>query len=184
MYAFRYFLGILVTIGLIILVFVLIFGGSKPKVQAPPDLTTYANTDVAVQMTVDSFVSNPQTHRQVQVAVDKNSIILSTFKGYEGQVIKTKTYSNDSTSYGVFLRALDKAGYNKGNNASSLKDDRGVCPLGERYIFEVVENGSDIQRYWSSSCGKGNFLGSTNLVLNLFQNQAPDYNSFFQNNTL
>ncbi len=43
-------------------------------------------------------------------------------------------------AYGAFLQSLAHAGFDKGDKDPALKDERGYCPLGNRYIYEIVEN--------------------------------------------
>ena len=83
------------------------------------------------------------------------------------------------SAYSVFLHSLQHAGYTLGNDDSSVKDERGYCPLGTRYVFEVIDgSGADIERFWATSCGSGvpsTFKGKTPASLQLFKLQVPDY---------
>lgn len=111
---------------------------------------------------------------RISVGADQSTIEI--YQGYQNNVIQRKTYSNNSTSYAQFLRALQLVGYTRGSSDPNKKDERGFCPDGERYVFEIVADGSDTQRYWSTSCGgQGNFGGSASRVRLLFRQQIPDY---------
>lgn len=175
----RYFVGFAVAIGLLILVILLIVhpgGGSKvPQTQTP--LTSYANTGTVVRLTVDGPINAPQNHRQAQITVGKDATTFEIFQGYDGNSLRTQSYPMSEAAYNSFLHALQLAGFTKGNDDKSLKDERGQCAEGNRYIYEVIQGGSDIERYWSTSCGRGSgsFQGSAGLVRDLFRAQVPNF---------
>lgn len=174
----RYILGFLIGIGLIILLFVLIFrGGSNPAPLQKP-LVDYAVTDTTVQVTDDYPVNLDQLHDQVVTVVGKDQVSLTVYQGYQGTVLRSKDYANNPTAYANFLRALQLAGFDSGKTDPKLQDERGYCPLGHRYIFEIKNGNSTVQRLWSTSCGNiGTFQGKTSTVRQLFQQQTPDYGS-------
>jgi hypothetical protein len=174
----RYFLGFLVSIGLIILVFILVlrgFGGkSGPENQNP--LTDYANSDSLVRMTVDGPIVADQQHQAYRITVGRSETRIETLQGYEYDAIDTTTYNNNQESFANFLRAIDLAGYAKGtvDADSQAQDERGVCANGDRFLFEIIKGTSQIQRYWSTSCGSnGTFKGNTDSVKHLFDRQIP-----------
>jgi hypothetical protein len=171
----RYIIGFLISIGLIILLFVLIFrGGSKPPTVVP--LVSYANTDTVVEFTDDYAVSADQTHHKVTTVVGRDETTLTVEQGYQGTVIRNQSYNNNPTAYANFLRALEINGFNSGKDDPALRDERGACALGHRYIFVIQSGNRIIQRLWSSSCGNiGTFRGKTSTVIQLFKLQAPDY---------
>jgi hypothetical protein len=175
----RYFFGFLLAIGLIVLVFVLIFKGfhhtSAPKNQL--NLTNYVQTDTAVRYTLDGPITADQKHVGIRITVNNISATIETYHGYGKTVTQTKTYINTQESYANFLRALQLAGYTSGSTDPKKTDERGFCPLGNRYIFEVVNRGEDLQRFWFSSCGQGTFRGKSPLVRTLFRQQVPDYDA-------
>ena len=182
----KYFIGFVVTIGLIIVLIVLIFGGGGDKKapdtqEVPKTLSSLADTDAQVRMTIAGNVRATQLYREIQVTSDRDSNNIQIINGYEGDVASSQTYSNNQNGYETFLRSLQLAGYMSGDNNPKLEDDRGYCPTGLRYIFEIIENGETVQRYWSTSCGKSapkTYLGATSLTTTLFQRQIPDYNQF------
>lgn len=173
----RYFIGFLVTIGLIILAFILLLhGSSTPGGQAGKlDLTKYASSDTQMRMTIKNPNQSDQTHREVQVTVGKDYTTFNIFQGYQQHVVTTKTYANNSSSYNEFLAALQRAGYTKGDTSKANSSELGFCPLGDTYVYEVLNGDQDSQRFWSTSCGQGNFKGNRNVVQSLFKTQVPDY---------
>lgn len=141
-------------------------------------LISYANTDTVVRETIDGPINAPQNHRQLQITVGRDNTIFEELSGYDGNVVKTQSYGMTQNAYDNFLHAIDRAGYTEGNTDSQLKDERGYCPEGRRYIFEVIQGGKDLERYWVTNCSgtPKTFNGKTNIVVDLFRAQVPDYN--------
>jgi len=167
---------LMIAIGLIVLVFVLIFkslggGPSKP----PLNLNSYANSAATAQLTIDGPINADQDHQEVQITVGNAYNQFQILTGYQGTVATTKTFESNQAAYAEFLHALTIAGFTKGNTEASLSDDRGYCPTGERYIFELTQGSDTIIHFWSSSCGGGTYGGNTDTTLNLFENQIPNY---------
>jgi hypothetical protein len=175
----RYVIGFLVSIGLLILVFVLIFrgGGSNQAPNVPRSLVDYANTTTIVRYTDDYPVSADQTHRQVVTTVGRDHTSFVVQSGYEGTPLKSQSYENNPTAYSNFLRALQLAGYTTSTKDNKPLDERGYCPTGHRYTFEVLDGSRVIQHLWSTSCGNiGNFKGEADTIRSLYRRQVPDYN--------
>jgi hypothetical protein len=180
----RYFIGLLVTLGLFILLIILLMGGGNKggTPSRPKTLTDYANTDAQVIMTIDGPVNADSLHNQIRITVDKTNVTYEHIKGYQGDVVKTKLYANNEDAYDVFLHALLHAGYDRGSNDPALKDDRGWCATGDRYIFELVQNGKTLQRYWDTTCHNTHtYEGSTSLTTTLFEAQVPNYDGLTEN---
>lgn len=175
----RYIIAALVAIGVIVLVFVLFLSGGSSKVKPPLNLSSTVNS---VQLTIDGPETADQTHDDVVINVNQNLALINIEQGYQGKVVNSASYVNNQTAYTVFLHALMLANFTK-TRSTSQTDERGVCPLGDRYIFEVMDgSGTDVQRTWATSCGgQGTFGGSTALVMNLFESQIPDYEKLSSN---
>lgn len=176
----RYIVGFLVAVGLIVVVIILIVRGlvsgpsSSPSTQL--NLKDYADTSTVVRLTLDTPVTATETHHDVVMTVGNLESTLEVTKGYDGEVVRQKSYPMSSNAYAVFLRALSIYGFTKGDNDTKVADERGQCALGDRYIFEVVDpTGNSLQRYWYSSCGVGTFQGNNNAIRTLFIKQFPDY---------
>jgi hypothetical protein len=180
----RYFIGFMVTLGLIILLIILLFrGGGKPSTTgAGKPLISYANTTAEAQLTIDGPVNAQQEHQQIKVSVSRDTVTFEQLQGYDGSVVNLQTFANTENAYDVFLHALTVANFTKGNPSSALRDERGYCALGDRYIFEFTQNSNDLERYWATSCGSPkSYLGSLNLTIDLFQKQVPNYSLLTQN---
>src|SRR6202035_2269559 len=113
----RYFISFLVAIGLIILLIFLIFhGGGKPAVpNTTKTLSSYANTDAQVRLTIDAPVNAPQDHQQIQITVDRNAITYDQLKGYDGSVVNQQTFPNSNSGFATFLLSLQHANFTVGN---------------------------------------------------------------------
>jgi hypothetical protein len=174
----RYFLGFLAAVGLIILVFILVLRGfsGDSSVKKSNPLSDYAGTDALVRMTVDGPIISDQQHQAYRITIGRSETRIETLQGYEYDSIDTKTYENNQQGFTNFLRALDLAGYTRGLPKADrqTQDERGVCATGNRFIFEIINGTSEIQRFWSTSCGKGGtFKGNAAQVKQLFDRQVP-----------
>lgn len=180
----RYTAGLIAAFGLIIIIIFLIFhGGGKSKVSnTTKTLDSYATTDAEVELTIDGPIVADQNHQAIKIAVSNDSVTYQAIQGYQGSVIKEETYPNNVNAYTNFLFALERAGFTEGDNASDLKNNLGYCPLGDRYVLELNQDGQDIENYWSTSCGSPNtYKGNLSLTLTLFQDQVPNYSSLASN---
>lgn len=174
----RYIVGVLVAIGLLIVIFALIFlrGPSSPAPK-PIDLASLANTGSKVQLTIDGQVTADSEHRAIRITVGASSSELDIIGGYNGNIISSHSVNNNTQAYYVFLKALQTAGFNIGKNDNSYNP--GFCPLGQRHLYKVISAGGQaVQHLWGSTCGGGTFQGDSSLVITLFENQIPNYSSY------
>lgn len=179
----RYFTAFLVAIGLIVLVLVIIIKSlTGPPSKPPIDLNSYANTSATAQLTIDGPINADQTHQQVQIMVGNTGNQFQILQGYQVTVTTNKSFESNETAYAVFLHALNLAGFTEGNPDPKLSDERGYCPDGDRYIFELTEGADTIERFWATSCGgQGTYGGNTALTLDLFEKQVPNYDDLVGN---
>lgn len=161
-------------------IFILFHGGGEkpvstvPKVMPLPD---YSDTNADVSMTIDGNVNGQDIHRQIVITVDQFSRRLDIVKGYNGNIISTKTFSNSENAYNVFLTSIGNAGFLAENKKAKIKNDTGQCPLGFKYIFELNDGGEQLSSLWTTTCGKiGTLNGNTSVLQNLFKAQITDYN--------
>ncbi|MEO6513249.1 MAG: hypothetical protein ABIR37_01060 [Candidatus Saccharimonadales bacterium] len=174
----RYLIGFLGIIALIILVIVLIVraGGGSTVGPKAIDLADYITNSSEVSLTIDGPVSADQTHHSIHITVDENRATAELIKGYEGQIEDSKSYATNENSYANFILALKHAGFTVGNTGDSLKDERGYCATGVRYVYQLKDNGKEVRRFWNTSCGRdGTYKGMGELTRTLFQQQIPDY---------
>lgn len=178
----RYFLTFLIGIGLIVLVIILLLraifggGGDSPESRAP--LIDYANSNVIMRITIQGPINAHQEHARARIDVSQYSSDIRVISGYENFVERSETFESNPSAYANFLRALDLMGYDQGDDSDALADERGVCPFGRRYVFEIIDGSSTIQRYWATSCSGAprSSNAQVNPVLRLFRAQIPEYN--------
>lgn len=176
----RYLIGLLVTIGLLILLIVIIVqsGGKGTAPHPKKTLQSYSVTNAVARLTNDGPINAAQDHKQIQITVGQNNVTIETITGYNNSVTYQQNYANTEAGYYNFLSALSHAGFTKSNPDPSLKNETGYCPLGNRYVLEFTQDGKKLVRSWATSCGKpATYLGALSLTLTLFQNQVPDYNT-------
>lgn len=187
----RYVVGFLVTLGLIIVLVILLLtggGGKKaPQITKPhntSELAAYADTGVTARLIVDGEINADQTHKALRITVGGNDVTFEQIQGYQGTVVNRQSYANNPSAYSNFLYALGRAGFLRGNEDPRLANEKGFCPLGHRYVLELMDGSRDIQRYWATSCGSGapkTYNGNLNLTINLFQLQVPNYSDLTSN---
>ena len=174
----RYLIGFLGIIALIILVIILIVrAGSGPKTGPKAiDLADYITSSSEVSLTIDGPITADQTHSAIKITVDERRATAELIKGYEGQVQDSKSYATNENLYANLLLSLKRAGFIVGLTDESLNDERGYCPTGLRYVYELKDNGNEVRRLWSTSCSRDStFKGMGETVRTLFQSQIPDY---------
>jgi hypothetical protein len=175
----RYLIGLLVTIAVIIFIIIrLLSGGGSPAPGAKPsDLVSLADTDSTVRLTLSNPVQAASTHREIQISVGREATDFVLYKGYSGDVVRSKTYDMNRAAYSDFLHALQVSGqYTKGNDDPAFADEHGYCATGDRYVYEIIDGDGNVsQHYWSTTCGQKTFRGNEDNVQKLFQLQVPDY---------
>lgn len=180
----RYIFGILGAIILVILAVILI-GRAIPDSSAPQPvtqqttLTDYINGNAVVRVTMDGKIIAKEQHRAVRITVGRTSRTVEVLRGYDATVEQTKQYDNDIAAFSAFLAALQKSGYATEKQKVTQKDERGACPQGSRFIYELIDNNDEVLRTWSTSCSssEGTFGGKGEIVRQLFQAQIPDYST-------
>jgi hypothetical protein len=179
----RYFIGFLVAILLLILLIILLVSGNSPKkaVTSFKTLPSYANTDAVASMSIAGPINADSLHASVAVSVSRTQVVFQQMQGYNNTVVRTQKFANNEASYDAFLRALDLAGFTKGNSDKALSNEQGVCSLGQRYVFALNQGNTQLQRFWSTSCGTRTYGGNTSITMTLFQAQVPGYSSLTQN---
>jgi len=180
----KYILGVFGVIFVSIIAIVLIMrgGGDKRTAVKPLVISEEAREGVAAVYTEQGAVVGENQRRAIRVIVNQDERRLEILCGYEEAVERSSTFANTNAAFENFLVALDQAGFEE-KKPTAIKDERGACPLGRRYIFELREYSQELLRSWNTSCnGKmGNFDGNTSTVRQLFQKQIPDYSGLTRN---
>jgi hypothetical protein len=187
MYVWRVILGLIGFIIFIAILVNLFVGGKKPTpvntVQVKP-LPEYAATDATVSFTIDGIVNGDEMHRAIRITISANQRTLDVLQGYNPSVIQSKSFVNNQEAYDVFLRAIANSGFLvKTKDSKAVSDERGLCPLGFRYILDLNQDGDDLSRLWASSCGSkvGNSAAAIPSITQLFEDQIPNYGNLVGN---
>lgn len=183
---------IFVILGIVFILFVfgwIIFsidwGGStsqEERIEKEVKISELADTDASVRLQMNGAINSNKEHRQIWITVNNQFASIDVLRGYEGDVLKSKTFSNNTDSFTKFLAALEDSNFDKTRDYRGGQTEIGACPLGKRYIFEAFEPGAEeqIKHSWTTSCSNkiGTFDGKLNTTIRLFQSQIPDYNKF------
>jgi hypothetical protein len=177
----RFVIAALAGLGLIVLTIVMIvkiLSGSGAPTLPQVNVGRYGSTNATSTLLIDGITNVDQSHYQLRVTVSGTLNQIDTIQGYEGRVIRTQTYANNSAGYTQFLQSLQLLGFSKG--VKSAIDYRGYCPTGQRYLYQFNNGSTDLFSFWSTSCGQGTFRGSASQVRQLFERQIPtnDLNKF------
>lgn len=185
-YAFGVVFGIIVIV-LLVVGFNLIRNVLSPQEPRPQeqrrdkaDLLGAPNANRAARYTINGPIVGNEQHRAVRITVDRNNRTIDVIEGYEGRVIKTQSTSNTQNAYQAFVEALNGANFTRELNAQGRGIESQLCPMGQRYVYELGAGTSNALRTWSNSCtnDQGTFGGNRAVVQTLFQKQIPNYNQF------
>ena len=150
----------------------------KSKVEEPVEDWKTNEPNRSVKMTVRGLIVANENFRSYTVEVSQSKRVLTTYKGYLGEVIKQVSLPNSPDAYDQFIHALDKANMMKGQSFSGKEDDLlGVCATGHLYDFSVLKNGTLEKHLWTSTCrgSVGSLKANTQQLQNLFISQIPDH---------
>lgn len=174
-----------------------IFGGTrnsgeqKSRADTAREELLKVDVDRSVRMTIRGPIVGNEAFRSYQVGISPSQREYIVYKGYLEEVQSRKTFSNNTQAYEQFVHALDKAALTTSGKYTDeeASDLLGICATGRVYQFEILNDGSAKESYWTSSCkgSPGTFGASIEQVTNLFTTQIPDkveYNSQFSMPTL
>ena len=147
--------------------------GEKPLV-----VSQEARAGVSAVLTTQGAVTGEDRRRAIRIIVNQNERRLEVLTGYEEAVESSTSLPNTQVAFENFLVALDRAGYSA-KQKTTIKDNRGVCPFGRRFTYELREYSQDLMSRWNTSCSskQGDFAGNGLTVRRLFELQITDYNS-------
>jgi hypothetical protein len=177
----KYVFGVLGVIFAVVLAIILISGGGNDKKKTDTTkrvvkVSQQNKEGTSVSVTTQGRVVGEDERRAIRIIVTQNERRLEILTGYEEAVERSQVYANTPAAYENFLIAIDRAGFNR-SRPYPIKDERGVCPLQRRYIYELKEYGQELSRLWSTQCSakQGTFAGAATTLRVLFQEQIPDY---------
>ncbi len=182
----RYGLAILVIAFLAIVgTAVLIGRGNSDSGAVRARVTKIADYDSkdssSVSWTQQGRLVGEDKRRAIRVTVTRSKRTIEVLAGYPERVESNTELPNSTEAFAAFTRALDNAGFGR-ERTVRLADERGVCPLGSRFIYRLTDSGQEIMRTWSDSCrtSDGSFGGgkTASLISQLFREQITDYDKF------
>ncbi len=173
---------ILIVIFAIISIAKALLGGKNSSGQkttyeiAQTELLT-VDTTRAVSMLVRGEIVGEEDFKSHRITVSPTERRIDIYKGYEGQIIATKSFPNTPKAYEEFVYALDKANLVKGAPLDEKQDNTmGICASGAVYEFDLLQNNQSIDHLWTSTCkdSRGSLVANVDQLRTLFRNQIPD----------
>lgn len=151
------------------------------ELNAGQQLLNEPTDQTAVRMSVRGPIVASEQHYSIVITISQSSRSITTYRGYEGEIIETKTLPNTAAAFNDLLAALNRAGYME-ENASITQDPEGICAVGQLIQFEVLDGDKSAKKLWTTSCAKleGTFAGRDINVEALFQNQIPESRAIIQ----
>ena len=145
---------------------------TSTQTQTVKKLSTDAQS---VTYTVYGKVVAEEDRRAIRITISDSERKLEVLQGYDENVLKSERLSNKHSSFEAFLLALETAKFTT-RDTSIKTDDRSLCPLGSRFVYETKYDDSNI-RSWLTSCGTSgaSFKGDKPTVDTLFKAQIPKY---------
>lgn len=178
----RYILGVFGVIVLMIFIIILIVRREPTPTNTSQTgdkqivLADYESKPAVVSLTTRGEVTADEERRAIRVSVSAEQRVLEILEGYDERVVSRQTFANNNNAYRTFLSALDTAGFSR-EQETEFDDERGVCPLGRRFVYKLQDGSDQVMRTWGTSCGakQGSFGGDGRIVRRLFEEQIPDY---------
>ncbi len=179
----KYLLGVAAVVVIAVLAIIFISSPKKSANNAKTSssaikLTDYIQKNSQVSFTTQGRIVGDDQYRELKITVSPNERVIEVLDGYNETTDRNLSYANNRAAYDVFIHSIDNAGYLT-KRSTSLTSEKGVCALGNRYIFDLSSDSKQIVRRWSTNCGgQGSFGGSSSTIRELFQAQITDYNNF------
>ena len=170
-----------VSIGLVSIVASRFSSGGESKVEPKPvenqlRLTDFADKDATLRLTTSGKITGDEEFQSIRITVTPSSRTLEVLRGYQGVVERTQSFGNNKQAYQTFLKSLDQSGFASQNNKFP-SDETGRCPLGRRFVYELIDQNQTALRLWSNTCESGLFDGDGRTIRKLFELQIPEFRS-------
>ena len=137
-------------------------------------LTDYVEKNSKVVYAKYGKINGDDVFRGVRISVSPTNRLVEVLAGYDQRIIRKKLYGNSQNGYAQFLTALSTAGFTAQQN-SQYKTEIGRCPFGERYTYQLFNDGKEISYLWDGSCNeKGTLRGKQDDIAQLFESQITD----------
>lgn len=181
----KYGIGI-VVIALLAVISIIVLSGPKNAPNKSGSKTTQSEIVVAAKYDLSDTakiswerqgkVVGNDLRRTVKVTITKNTRTFDLFDGYNNLVEHHEEFASNQAAFSVFLRAADGLGFGK-QIGGRIADERGFCPLGNVFVYELKDGNKTILRSWADSCttSEGSFGGRADSMQRLFRNQITGY---------
>ncbi len=162
-------------------------GGSKTskalKITKMADFDN--NTNAVVSWTMQGRLVGENQRRSLRITITESERTAEILDGYEQTPDKTQTEGNTQAAFATFLRALDNLNFGRPRNFKT-SDERGFCPTGNRFVYQLDDGSNQVFRTWADSCqsGDGTFGGVAATTGTVFKAQITDYGKFIFNTSL
>lgn len=175
----RYLLSVLAIIIMVVIAIVIIATHGKTNTVKPIVVTGYNYAGTSVSQTTTGELVGDEQRQAYRITVTETSRTIYLLSGYQQVIYGSENFVNNPTAYGVFLGALQNAGFTFSRHTNEV-NMFGVCPLGNTYQFELDSPTATVSNLWSTSCltRDGTFAGTTGLIRTLFALQIPNFNAF------
>lgn len=136
-------------------------------------------SDARVVWIQQGRVVGSDRRREVRITVTPTERKAEIITGYDNKVEKTVTFANDKAAFTTFLISLENIRFGQERTVAQV-DERGVCALGQTYVYEIHQGNDQKSRLWSDSCSSSNgtYGGKTTVARQLFQSQITGYQKF------
>lgn len=182
----RYLLAILLIAFLAIVGTVVLIGrGNSSSSKAPARITKLVDYDTndgaSVSWTQQGRLVGDNERKAIRITITRSNRRVEVLDQYAERAEKSQDFQNTSEAFAAFVRALDAANFGKERTVKQ-PDERGICPLGNRFIYRLTDKSQEVMRTWSDNCATadGPFGGgnTAQLIAQLFKAQITDYNKF------
>lgn len=148
------------------------------ELNAGQQLLNEPTDQTAVRMSVRGPIVASEQHYSIVITISQSSRSITTYRGYEGEVIETKTLPNTAAAFSDLLSALNRASYME-ENTSVTQDPAGICAVGQLIQFEMLSGAESVKKLWTTSCRnlEGTFNGLESNVERLLIGQIPEAQS-------
>ncbi len=152
--------------------------GSQSAPVEDPASRALLNTEIdrSVRMTVRGPITANEDFRSYEIEISPIGRRMTTYRGYNNQVIDDVRLGNSTEAYTELVNALSLANFTKtASSAVGVDEIAGVCATGRVYTFTLLQAQSSVKQLWTASCRgvDGSFEGNAVLVRDLLQGQIP-----------
>jgi hypothetical protein len=136
-----------------------------------------AEIDRAVRMNVRGPIVADEDFRSYEIEITPSSRRMTTYRGYQNEVIDNTQLGNSTVAYIEFVNALSRANFaERAPAALEPETVEGLCAGGRLFTFDVMQAQSVVDESWIASCrnAPSTFRGDAVTARDLFLAQIPN----------